>query len=489
MSKHAEQKRKTENTVYRHPELPLRTRVKTLSLACILAMGLLAQPLNATASAPLPADVQGHWALPYIEWATGEGLAQGYEDGTFKPQNLVTESEFLAMLLRSYQLVTKENEYGSSWSHAYYDYGQGLGWPLSFNNQRGGFKRGDAAKLLASSLNGKAFSETEAVQWLLDQGISQGRSSATVSGFQPGGDLTRAEALTFLFNVKQHSDSLSSTAVPTTRQSEVLGIAIGDSAAKASALLGQPQRVLETEYSYRWHIYNRDYDRFAMIGVLDGNVVALFTNAPAALNSTDKILIGQPLAGTLNELKDPSLSLKREENYFQYDKSGVQTTVFLDTQDQNRMIGFLQLDRSLSPKRAAQLGVKEQTDLEALLFEAANAERARRGIPVLEWDKQASASSRSHSADMANREYFAHATPEGASPFDRMKKEGISYRRASENIAAGFSNSLFAHYSLLNSKAGHRESLLSSELTRLGTGVAFGGPYRIYYTQNFYTPL
>ncbi|MHA7963007.1 CAP domain-containing protein [Paenibacillus sp. CAU 1782] len=454
--------------------------------AFLLATGMAFTPPSAGAESGIALrDTAGHWALPYIEWAIDQGLAKGYDDGTFKPQNLVTESEFLAMLLRSYQLVSSRDETGASWSTAYYNYGQDLGWPLSYNNKRGGFKRGDAAKLLASALNGKPFGESEAVQWLLDESISQGRSAPTVSGFEPRGNLTRAEALTFLYNVKEHSSSLSKKAIPQTRDSELLGISIGDGGGKPAVLLGQPQRVLESEYNFSWHVYNSDYGQFAMFGILDDTVAALFTNAPDAWS--DIVKLGQPL-GNLN-LPSNAAKSKREDTYYEFQRNNKITTVFLDTQDRNKMIGVFQVDGSLDPKSAKALGAKEQAAMETLLFDLTNAERASRGLPALEWDKLAAAASRAHSADMAARQYFNHTNPDGASPFDRMKSKGITYGLASENIAAGFGNSLFAHYSLLNSKTGHRESILDQKLTKLGTGVSFGGPYRIYYTQNFYTPL
>jgi uncharacterized protein YkwD len=89
---------------------------------------------------------------------------------------------------------------------------------------------------------------------------------------------------------------------------------------------------------------------------------------------------------------------------------------------------------------------------------------------------------------MQARSYFAHMNPDGLSPFDRMKNEGIKYKSAAENIAAGYINSIYAHYGWMNSDSGHRETLLDGKLTRLGTGVALGGSYNVYYTQNFYTP-
>jgi hypothetical protein len=44
---------------------------------------------------------------------------------------------------------------------------------------------------------------------------------------------------------------------------------------------------------------------------------------------------------------------------------------------------------------------------------------------------------RTHSEDMFTRNYFAHSTPEGADPFDRITAAGYNYTSAGENIATG----------------------------------------------------
>ena len=42
-----------------------------------------------------------HWASEYIGYCTTNGIIEGYPDGTFKPENQVTGSQFASMLLRS----------------------------------------------------------------------------------------------------------------------------------------------------------------------------------------------------------------------------------------------------------------------------------------------------------------------------------------------------------------------------------------------------
>lgn len=47
-------------------------------------------------------DVFGHWAEEDIMWGTNEvKLFKGYEDGTFKPDNYITRSEFISILYRT----------------------------------------------------------------------------------------------------------------------------------------------------------------------------------------------------------------------------------------------------------------------------------------------------------------------------------------------------------------------------------------------------
>jgi len=50
-------------------------------------------------------DILNHWGESYIEWSTNEvGLFQGYNDGTFKPENNITRAEFMSILNRLLEL-------------------------------------------------------------------------------------------------------------------------------------------------------------------------------------------------------------------------------------------------------------------------------------------------------------------------------------------------------------------------------------------------
>ncbi|MNZ51468.1 Cysteine-rich secretory protein family protein [compost metagenome] len=444
------------------------------------------QTYSVSAASPSFTDTNGHWASSYITWAVDQQLAQGYGDGSFKPNKLVSEAEFLAMLLRTYSLVPASSSAGGVWSKPYYDYAANLGWPLARNDDSGTFRRGQAALLIASAVNGKAYTENEAIQWLLDEKLSNGRTSATVQGYEPDGKLTRAEALTFFYNLKPHTAALSTSKI-ITADNTLGGIAINDSVQKLKKLLGEPVRIDPNEWGFSWYVYNGSYSNYMMFGVQNDTVTALFSNSGSSWNLANGLKMGQ----TLTEAKKSISSAARaseDDDYYTYSLDNVQTTLFIDRHSSNKVIGLLKIKNSAVSAVKPAYSSSLQAGYEQQSFDLANAERALRGVSELEWDKLAAASARKHSTDMMSRDFFDHTNPDGKSPFDRMKKEGISYRTASENIAAGYANSIYAHYGWMNSTSGHREALLDASLKRLGTGVSFGGSYSVYYTQNFYTP-
>ncbi|WP_169083100.1 CAP-associated domain-containing protein [Paenibacillus sp. PL91] len=469
--------------------IPFTKRYFTIKKGGIVAVLLflaLSTPARAVAESIVFKDTKEHWAGSYISWAIEQKLTQGYGDGSFKPNKLVNEAEFLAMLLRAYGLVDESPSSGSSWFEPYYDYANRLGWPISAAQQNGEFRRGQAALLLASAASGKAFTEQSAVQWLLNEKISNGRTSATVSGFIPDGKLTRAEALTFFYNLKQHSSTLSEAKIPKLVNS-LGGIALNDTLQKLQNSLGKPARIDPSEYGFSWHVYNSSYNHYMMFGVQNDRITALFSNDSESWVSSTGIQIGQTITA-VKKLITHGTNAEANENYYAFTTGSERTTLFIDRQNGNKIAGMMRMSQAASKPIKSSYSSKLAAAFEWQLFDLANAERAVRGIPILEWDKLAAASAHSHSGDMSNRSFFNHTNPDGSSPFDRMKAKGVKYHSAAENIAAGYQNSIFTHYGWINSKDGHRETLLDRKLTRLGTGVAIGGSYNVYYTQNFYTP-
>lgn len=55
-------------------------------------------------------DISGHWAKEAIEKAAKLGFVNGYEDGSFRPQGLVTRSEFAVILARALHLPVNDKQ-------------------------------------------------------------------------------------------------------------------------------------------------------------------------------------------------------------------------------------------------------------------------------------------------------------------------------------------------------------------------------------------
>lgn len=122
-------------------------------------------------------------------------------------------------------------------------------------------------------------------------------------------------------------------------------------------------------------------------------------------------------------------------------------------------------------------------DLEQQMLQLVNAERKKKGLKSLVADEQLKKVARAHSSDMLKRGYFSHITPEGKDPFYRMKKAGITYKNAGENLAYA-STLAKAHKGLMNSPS-HRAAILNKSFGRIGIGIVDGGKSGLMISQEF----
>jgi uncharacterized protein YkwD len=126
---------------------------------------------------------------------------------------------------------------------------------------------------------------------------------------------------------------------------------------------------------------------------------------------------------------------------------------------------------------------KERPDLEAKMLDLVNQERRKVGLQPLQPDPELKKVALAHSADMFERGYFAHITPEGKDPFDRMRDAHIRFFLAGENLALAQTLPI-AHQGLMNSP-GHRENILRTGFGRVGIGILDGGFYGLMISQEF----
>ena len=126
---------------------------------------------------------------------------------------------------------------------------------------------------------------------------------------------------------------------------------------------------------------------------------------------------------------------------------------------------------------------RPRPDLEKQMLDLVNQERQAAGLNPLAPDPELTQVARQHSTDMFARGYFAHDTPEGLTPFDRMNKAGVRFLTAGENLALAPTLPL-AHTGLMNSP-GHRANILRPQFGRVGIGVMDGGMRGLMVSQEF----
>jgi uncharacterized protein YkwD len=121
--------------------------------------------------------------------------------------------------------------------------------------------------------------------------------------------------------------------------------------------------------------------------------------------------------------------------------------------------------------------------LEIKMLELVNEERIKHGLKPLQADPELAVVARAHSNDMFVKGYFAHESPDGKSPFDRMRQANVQFATAGENLALAQTLEI-AHTNLMNSP-GHRANILHPSFGRLGIGVLDGGFYGLMISQEF----
>jgi len=148
---------------------------------------------------------QTHWAYSTISWATAKGYMKGFNDGTFKPENKVTEAEYIAVLSRLVINVSA-GKGGSHWAagayQAFIDYHIPAKGYESDANKNERMTRGEFAMITMSVLAGRSvLSEKSAIDMFYKLGLTSG--NVNIKGdryaqFAPSGTLTRAELVAFL---------------------------------------------------------------------------------------------------------------------------------------------------------------------------------------------------------------------------------------------------------------------------------------------------
>ena len=111
-----------------------------------------------------------------------------------------------------------------------------------------------------------------------------------------------------------------------------------------------------------------------------------------------------------------------------------------------------------------------------------NAERAKEGLAPLSVNAKVQAAAQVRA--MESEKLFSHTRPDGSSFATALKEQGVSYRRAGENIAWGQRTPQQVVNAWMNS-AGHRANIMNPNFTTIGVGYYQNANGTNYWCQLF----
>ncbi|MFC7677869.1 S-layer homology domain-containing protein [Paenibacillus sp. GCM10028914] len=159
-------------------------------------------------------DIDNHWAKSTVEWGVEKGIVNGYANGTFMPNQNVTEAEFIRMLVVGITGKDLEETYLTEWwSDKYYNFLHFKNYPVrGFADKKirsTYITRAHVAELV-SSADGVNYSGNQAIQYVLGKKYALGRIKGenTIQGYMGHETITRAEVLQLIKNLTNHGMSI-----------------------------------------------------------------------------------------------------------------------------------------------------------------------------------------------------------------------------------------------------------------------------------------
>jgi uncharacterized protein YkwD len=125
------------------------------------------------------------------------------------------------------------------------------------------------------------------------------------------------------------------------------------------------------------------------------------------------------------------------------------------------------------------------------IIELTNQSRAGSNLTPLTESSALDAAAQNKANDMLAKQYFAHVSPSGETPWDFIANAKYNYIIAGENLAINYFTAEGVEQAWMNSP-GHRANILNSNFENIGIGVSQGqyqGFPAIFVVQMFGTPL
>lgn len=220
-----------------------------------------------------------HYAYDSIKWAKDFGVIGGYPNGTFKPNQVITEQQFASILVNYFDLEQVDEELkkhtpATTASDANYETLAAYSVPLNgyFDNSIRGkaVKRGVVAQAIAHVADGKQ-NLSKSIEFLLDHAISTGQNPQyenkdIAKFFGATNNITRAQVVSLFhrLDLKDYhyiSDDAENSYINTTKKSLLERANAGKSQVDKSLRTGALGSTTSTttnswngnySYYYRW---------------------------------------------------------------------------------------------------------------------------------------------------------------------------------------------------------------------------------------------
>lgn len=416
--------------------------MKRLS-ACALSLALsVSMILPAGAAGAAFTDVpQDHWASPYVEAMTQKGVVTGVGNGRFNPDGNLSTAEFAVMLTQAFcPKEVADPEEGAAWWEPYLN----AAWEAGYlTDTTAGFSYADGS-------------------WDAD----------VVTAPMTRYDMAQA---------MNNTVAAEKMTLPTDEQREAAQAAIGDfdsipedyeSAVVAMYALGYLSGVNA----------NGDFGGESTMTRAQSCVVMsklLGTEVETTPETTDEGTAGG--TGDTTPAEEPETPAEDAG-------TGTETPEKLETPDEGTAggtAGSTPVEEETPAEDTGSESADTVAAYEQEVFDLVNQIREENGLEPFVYNETLAETARAHSQDMIDRNFFDHTNPDGKSPFDRMRDNGLSYSMAAENIAVGYPSPEAVVEGWMNSE-GHRANILGG-CEELGVGLALGGSYGYYWTQCFAT--
>lgn len=152
-------------------------------------------------------DVQGmneHWAKRLFQWGIDQNVINGYSNQSLKPDQVVTEAEFLKMLYRAMGMAlptaSNENHPSESWTEGPYRIAGYFNHPTVGDNNSSmrlqPITKLSAAEIISAS-QGVYYTGSDAITYLIGVGLANSEASSSEQ-FDGDNTFSRAEALQWI---------------------------------------------------------------------------------------------------------------------------------------------------------------------------------------------------------------------------------------------------------------------------------------------------